>query len=393
MLSSPGPSPSVSFPPAAPASPGAPTAGLVSWQAVHARLVSQPVAATQAPDFANLTVYLYCVGRAGLAAPGTARLVPERFEQLMAQLEHQLRLGAWPLAQLDQACAAAWLNARLTSEGLAESPPALLRLDEALHAEALRLQGQPDGVGRQAYFRVLRYFSLRLPAPAARACLQALLALPLPPPTTEPLPLGLADGQAAELLLLLNLHKAGIQPGIMLAHVRAGITRLLELRRPVDFQETQYSVFPYEVRPASGQASFSAELSWRRGDIGQSLLLHEAHERLQDDELFKIAELVGLNTLLRTTAHTTELATSQLALGSAGVAYLYARLHQVGGHAAYQAGHTFWLTQTWEFLRQELASGFYQQRTGDLAHGLVGVGLVLLASLTDAELGWDTLVL
>jgi hypothetical protein len=75
------------------------------------------------------------------------------------------------------------------------------------------------------------------------------------------------------------------------------------------------------------------------------------------------------------------------------VTYLYAKLHQVGGHAAYSAGHLFWLGQTQKFLRQELASNFYCHKEGGLAHGLVGVGLVLLTSLAELEVGWDTLVL
>jgi hypothetical protein len=348
------------------------------------------VAASQAPDFANLAVYQYCVRQAGLAS--APHRVPEQFDQLMTQLGQQLGQRYWPLAQLDQACAAAWLSARLTAEGLA--PPAVLpRLDAALHAEALRLQRQPDGAGRPGFFRVLRYFSLRLPEAGARQCLHTLLALPLPTPTAGPLPLGLADGQAAELLLLLKLHQAAVQPELVLAHLRAGIARLLELRRPVDFLEAHYSVLPYEAPGAAGEAAFSAELSWQRGDLGPALLLHKAYEHLLDDELLKIAQLLGLNTLLRTTASTTELATSQLGRGSAGVAHLYARLHQAGGHAAYRAGHAFWLGRTCEFLRHELATDFYREQPGSLTEGLVGVGLVLLASLSDTELGWDTLVL
>ena len=391
MLSSPGPSPSSYSPPAVPAALVAP--GLASWRKVHAQLASQASQAGPAPSFANLTVYLYCVGQAGLAAPGTGGLVQQRLERLLAQLGQQPGRATWPLAQLDQACGAAWLSARLAADGRAAYAATLPGLDEALHAEALRLQQQPNGAGRQAFFRVLRYFSLRLSAPAARQCLHTLLALPLPALPAGPASLGLDDGQAAELLLLLKLHKAGIQPAIVLAHLRAGITRLLALRRPVDFPEAHYAVFPYEVQATLDEATFSAELSWRRGDLGPALLLHEAHERLQDEELSAIAELVGLNTLLRTTAATTELATSQLARGSAGAAYLYAKLHQVSGHAAYRAGHDFWLAKTCEFLSPELASDFYQQQPDTLAEGLVGVGLVLLASLSEVELGWDALVL
>jgi hypothetical protein len=381
--------------PAAPAVPAAASqaAGPASWRAVHASLAGLAVEATQAPDFANLAVYHYCVAQAGLASPGHASRAAGQWGQLVEQLEWQLGLAAWPLAQLDQACGAAWLGSRLAAEARHAGGATLPRLDEALLAEALRLHQQPDGAGRAGFFRVLRYFGLRLPAPGARQGLHTLLALPLPAPAPGPVPLGLADGQAAELLLLLKLHQAAIRPDLVLAHLRAGITRLLELRRPVDFLEARYSVFPYEAPVAPGEAAFSAELSWQRGDLGPALLLHEAYEHLLDDELLKMAQLLGLNTLLRTTARTTELATSQLGRGSAGVAHLYARLHLAGGHAAYRAGHAFWLGRTCDFLRHELATGFYQQQPGSLTEGLVGVGLVLLTSLTDTELGWDTLVL
>ena len=180
-----------------------------------------------------------------------------------------------------------------------------------------------------------------------------------------PRPLCLADEQAAELLLL-KLHQAAVQPELVLAHLRAGITRLLELRRPVDFLEACYSVLPYEAPGAAGEAAFSAELSWQRGDLGPALLLHKAYEHLLDDELLKIAQLLGLNTLLRTTASTTELTTSQLGRGSAGVAHLYARLHQAGGDADCRAGHAFWLGRTCKFLRHELATDFYRAQPGSL---------------------------
>jgi hypothetical protein len=368
--------------------PAAQAEAWASWRAVHARLADQLAAGSAAPGFANLTVYQYCVHLALQAEPGANVLVETRFQQLTTQLEQQRWLGTWPLTQLDQACGAAWLSARLAQPAIA-----LLWLDEALHAEAVRLQRQPDMGSRQCFFRVLRYFSLRLPASGIRERLQALLALPLHLPAEEPLPLGLVDGLAAELLLLLKLHKAGIQPTVILARLREGITQLLTLRRPVDFLETHYSIFPHHVAPGVEEAVFGAQLSWQQGDIGQSLLLYKAHEQVLDEEIFKIAELVGLNTLLRTTTHSTEITTSQLAQGAAGVAYLYAKLFEVGSHAAYRTGHVFWLGQTHKFLRQELASDFYRHKEGDLAHGLVGVSLVLLTSLTELELGWDTLVL
>jgi hypothetical protein len=385
--------PPASLPPL-PAAALAEPAAWHSWQAVHTVLASQPAAAYPPPGFANLTAYHYCVHQAfGRGEPAPA-LLTQDFQQLVGQLEHQAGLGAWPAAQLDQACVAAWLSTQLAPQGGAPALAVPAQLDEALYAEAVRLHHEPDASSRHCFFRVLRYFSLRLPtATVALPQLQALLALQPEPPAAEQLALGLVEGLAAELLLLLKLHKAGFRQAPIVTRIRAGITRLLMVRHPVDFQEGQYSVFPYQVLPTSQEAAFSAELSWQRGDLGQSLLLYKAHELMQDEELIKIAELVGLNTLLRTTVQATGISTSELAQGAAGVAHLYRKLYQASHQVAYREGYSFWLGQTHSLLHKELATGFYRQREGDLLHGLAGVGLVLLSSLAEAELGWDALVL
>jgi hypothetical protein len=367
---------------------------LASWQAVHDLLIRQFQATADTPGLVNLTVYAYCTYRALQPKVEIIELVQKRFWRFVDQLECQLKVGGWSIAQVDQACGVAWLSERLSTDGLVTVPATLARLDQVLYAEAIRMCQQPDAASRQCFFQVLRYFHLRLPASSnALKYLQDLLSLQLALPLSDPRSLGLVNGLAAELLLLLSLYKSGMQHVALLARIKEGIAYLLKLRRPVDFLEIQYSVFPYRILFGSKETEFSAELSLQRGDIGQSLLLYNVHECLQDQEILKIAELVGLNTLLRTTTHTTEINTSQLARGSAGLTYLYSKLHQISGHAAYSSGYDFWLEQTYIFLRRELVSGFYQQQESDLAHGLVGIGLTLLSSLTELELGWDKLIL
>ncbi len=380
-------------PPVAAPEPAVPAARR-SWEAVHALLTGPAAEACPPPAFANLTAYHYCVHQALERGKPLPPMLSRRFDQLAAQLAQQANQGTWPVAQLDQACVAAWLNTQLATSGHARRLTISTRLDEALCAEAHHLHQQPDAESQRRFWRVLRYFSLRLPAAAeALPVLQALLAQPPTSSPAEPLALGLVEGLAAELLLLLKLHKAGLRHASLVARIRTGISKLLAVRHPVDFLEGHYSVFPHQLLPASEEGTFSAELSWQRGDLGQSLLLYKAHELLQDDELIKIAELVGLNTLLRTTASATGVATAELARGAAGLAHLYRKLYQASRLAAYRDGYQHWLGQTHTLLRQDLAAGRYQGQEGDLLHGLVGIGLVTVASLTDTELGWDALVL
>lgn len=397
------PPPLLSPPPAGAAGrPVAPAQLLQSWQQLHCLLAGQDWAARPAAECFGLGVYQYCVYKTfGQAADATlAQHFFERQAAALGQLAESPE--GWPAPQLDQLSQAAWLHAQLATDGLLPPSALLATLDAALWRQAQQLRQQPSVASSHNFFRIVRYFSLRQPTPGVRAHLHALLAasLPLasiswphPGAAPEQLALGLTDGVAATLLLLSRL--SGSVPGLDLRpSVRQGVQRLLALRHPVDFAEQRYAVFPYQVHRATGAASFSAELSWRRGDLGPAVLLYEAQDLLQDAELAHMAELVGLNTLLRTTGPATQVASSLLGPGAAGVAHLYHKLfHASGQQPAYRQGYLFWLGQTQHWLHQELATGLHAQRQGNLLDGLAGVGLVLLSALSGSRLHWDAVVL
>lgn len=380
-----------------------PLAGAVlSWQQVHQLLVGLDWRTCALPEVLALATYYYCVYKAFGQAPAAA--LAQRLLQHGTALLTNWRqpASAWSAHQLDQACSAAWLGTRLSAEGLApaELLPLLADLDPVVQQQVLPLL--PTAIKPQNFAQVLRYFSLRWPVAVAKPFLSPLLALrpslqtgglalfeaPLRP--LLPSPLGLADGLAAELRTLINLHQVGQHVGNLPQQVRQGIRYLLGIRQEVDFLDHKYSVFPSQVESSSGKTSFEAALGWPHGDLGQALLLYESCHLLQDGELADIAELVGLNTLLRVTPAATEVTSAQFYRGAAGVAHLYYKLYQTSGQPAYRAGQQFWLGQTQHWLAQELASGFYQQRAGQLQQGLVGVGLVLLSAIAEVELDWDT---
>jgi hypothetical protein len=363
-----------------------------SWQEVHNLLCEKASTRCAAPELAELTAYYFCVSQALNIHDIVAPLLLQQWQQLAVQLTQQAQLNTWSADHLDQACIAAWLARRLIDTQLLEVADYLLRIDAALLAQADCLYKRADHANRGCFFRILRYFSLRLTSdPDSTALIRLLEMLPHFPAVAT---LGLADGLAAELLLLLRLHKTGIQHAALLPGLRSGLARLLNLRQQVDFSEGHYNAFPYYTPPDLNPVVLSGqELSWRHGDVGQSLLLYKFAEELPNSELLPIAELVGLNTLLRTSWQSTQLNTSQVGQGTAGLAYLYQRVYRLSGHAAYRKGAAFWLERTNALLQQELAAGFYREQKGDIMQGLVGVGLVLLSSLLNEDLEWDRLVL
>ncbi|TGE25954.1 hypothetical protein E5K00_12405 [Hymenobacter aquaticus] len=387
---------------------------IASWQAVHGAIAGSPGRGATVADLLGYSVYYYTVYRT--FGHGTDLALSRELLGQLLQLLAQTTRAVWTTTLLDQVTALAWLQAELARYPAATARPAgseLAQLDAALLAEAGALQAAATAESRPRFLRIMLYFYLRnrqqLPTghwPQMLTMLTALInapdsdfwfpfgeantASPKPERTTA---LGLADGLAGELLLLIQLYEADGQLAGIRQQVRQGILYILSTKREVDFSEQKYAIFPAHVGGRQQEAAFDNELSWSHGDMGQSWLLYKSFELLQDAELPRLAELVGLNTLLRTDVRSTAVTSSRFDSGAAGVAHLYRKLFLASGHEAYRKGYAYWLTQTRSWLTHELPNGFYGHREGDLRQGLVGVGLVLLSAISEEELGWDRFLL
>ena len=354
---------------------------------MHERLAARArTPGLPAAELLGLGVYHYCAHQAFGHAPDAAvaqRLLAQLATQLVAQPP-----GAWPEAYFDYACGAAWLHRHLAADAQADQPtgPQLASLDQQLAPLAQAEQQLP----RRRLVRLVRYFDLRGPAPVAGPALAHLLGPAGLAGAEAPARLGLAGGLAAELLLLMRLAQGPApHPGLP-RHVREGVQQLLALKQAVDFQGQHYNLFPDFVQAPAQEPVFGSTLSWSQGDIGQALVLYGASALFADDELRRIADLVGLNTLLRTSAAATGVASAGFGHGAAGVAHLYERLHRAsGGLPKYAQGYQFWLGETQRWLAQELGTGPVGPPPGDLPEGLAGVGLVLLAAATGTKPTWD----
>ncbi|MCB2409830.1 lanthionine synthetase LanC family protein [Hymenobacter lucidus] len=381
---------------------------IAGWRDIHVIITNKSGETSSVTDLLGYALYYYTVYKA-FGQEQDASRAKELLEQLLQQLAHY-SVGSWSSAQLDEVVTLAWLYAEFVEQGIAkkEHNALLVELDHRLLAQAgLLLQHEASSV--PDFLRIVRYFCLRHPGqPLATNLLTKALAQKTAgfwPSLVASSPdldgaesvtrLGLADGLAGELLLLIRLAETGAAPQLddIREQVHQGIVYILSAKREVDFSERKYAIFPDYIANDQDEATFSNELSWRHGDLGQALLLYTSHKLLQDPELLRLAELVGLNTLLRTDVRSTAVTNSRFSSGAAGVAHLYRTLYQLSGHDAYRKGYAFWLTQTRNWLTTELNTDFYRHHEGDLLHGLVGVGLVLLSAISEQELPWDRALL
>lgn len=355
-----------------------------SWQSAHQRLMACHAAGMSPASLADFAVYVHCVCQAFGRAEDTA-LAKILTQQLVTQPWPQAGCR-WTVFQIKQACALAWMHAR----GAVAVPAGL---DETLHHEAQYILAQGEPGYHVLLIHLIRYLGLRLPAPNAARYLQALLAQW---PTSHAHPradnfLLDLDALAAELLTLIWVHKIGLPDPVIPVRVRQGVRQLLASRRAVDFQEQHYSVFPYQLCLLKNDGKFSAELNWCRGDARQALLLYEAYTILQDKELVRIAELVGLNSTLRTSVAATEVRSVDFCHGAGGVAQLYSRLYIASGQQAYRIAYQFWLRRTQELLPAE-AAPLPPPSDAELLAGQVGVALVLLTATQRNATGWESLL-
>lgn len=355
-----------------------------NWKEIHAIIEGEANAASVGLPSAGMAVYYYLLHR----QRGTEADLLTARRLFGAQLA---ATAAQPQPAATRGLAAlAWLHAQLADDVADVAAEANIGvLDQRLWQRAKALIGTDN---QAELWRIIRYFAARLAAPtAAAAPLQEIMSLlyaeknektaakPAGSAVVVAIPLGPAASLTNEIRLLARIGAAGVARPLVQQQASRRVAALLAAKNEIDFSAGRYSVFPDFVAAADDEPVFSDHLSWMRSaDLGAALALYEAQALLHDAELGNIAELVGLNTLLRTEAAAAQLTGAEFCQGAFGVAYAYARLFLLSQKAAYRRCYEFWCEQAQHWLRRELAAGYYQQQPAHCLQGALGTGLMLL---------------
>lgn len=349
------------------------------WKTIQALLAEEAIRSSSADASVGLAIYYYLLHQqqTGLAEQAQARKL---FEAHLTAL-----LASADVPDAGRAIGLAWLHAQLMPAAEADQRMAIL--DTRLLARALELaaMGATDTDAPELW-RLVRYLTGRLAAPAVQRGLHQLLAalypteaaLARPLPAGSAIPLSTPDSLTWQILLLTDIGAAGIQLPLVQQRVRHLVATLLAAKHEIDFSEGRYSLFPDATAEGVGGLTFSNHLSWARSaDLAAAQALYQAHHLLHDAELGRIAELIGLNTLLRLDAAATQVRGAQFEQGAFGVAYAYARLFLLSQNPAYQRYYAYWHAQGLQWLQQELAAGHYRTLPADSLDGSLGIGLML----------------
>lgn len=368
-----------------------------TWQQVHARIAEKTEQAKGTSHGLGFAVY-YCLLAKTRNDEGHRQRAGRLFDQFLA--DHAPGNAGTNTENLADI---AWLHACLDEGGGTPARDAqLAALDAHLFDQAAGLLQRDHPDHHPGLLKIFHYFTHRGPGTGAGDRLHALLRRKYQPPGGNYLPswhkdnfsqpgpspmlrLGLCNGLATELLLLIKIYQSGLRDERIREDVRQGILYLLSFKREVDFSSHRYTVFPDQVDVRHRAALFSNQLRWDSGDMGAALLLYKADELLHDGELKKIAELTALNTLLIRDENAAA-GNPGFYRGAAGVAYLYHLLYRADPNEAFRKGHVFWLEQTCRALNA--AAGSSLDHELDRPDVLVKVGMVLALALPGPDAGW-----
>lgn len=203
----------------------------------------------------------------------------------------------------------------------------------------------------------------------------------------------LAHGMCGILLVLLNAFERSSHSELIAKTVRDGIRFIVKHKMDVDFLQNEYSFFPFVVDPDENEISAFNRMAWSYGDLNEVLLFYRAGSLFHDDSLIRLADLIGMQCMMRRDEPSTLITGSDFYHGTAGLAQFCRTLYRETQHDIYKDVYEYWIERTILLLDEELENGTYHGREHEYLEGLIGVAFVLLSYVSEKELGWSKALL
>jgi hypothetical protein len=260
----------------------------------------------------------------------------------------------------------------------------------------------------------------RLPRPSAARCLEAIVAHlarraehtpegttffspvgTLDPKYHEAFPqgayvLGMGQGIPGVIALLGSACHAGVAVREARPLLASTVAWLLARELPPG------SVYRFPHYHFPGTEPYLSRVAWCFGDLGiaSSLLLaaRGAGEPAWETEARRIALAAAARSL-----ETSRVPDAGLCHGAAGVAHIFNRLYQATGEPEFGRAAHFWLQHALSLREPGLGIAGFRMATGagwnawvdepGFLVGATGIGLALLAAVSDVEPAWDRVLL
>ena len=189
--------------------------------------------------------------------------------------------------------------------------------------------------------------------------------------------LGLAHGIAGLIAFLASTLEAGIEEGTAWRLLRGAVRWLWRQR----LAEGDRHTFPWAVAPGTPPLSWGHDPGWAYADSGIAAALCRAACTLGDEGLFEAACSVAEREAMNL---------AELPVRNPGIGFGPAGYAQIFAHFYHQTGRPVFRRAA-----QESIHALLDLRTSDLSflRGATGIGLVLLAAVSEVDPLWDRLLL
>lgn len=207
---------------------------------------------------------------------------------------------------------------------------------------------------------------------------------------------GLAHGMPAILLMLSRIiREHHLEDDRKARELLAGCARFI-LSEKLD--AGCESMFPHYFSDNVPRAE--SRLAWCYGDLGICIALWTAGEVLNDPFFKEEAITICLKTTKRKAPIDTGVMDTGICHGSAGVALLYLRLHQLTGVEDFRLASDFWIEDTMQRANFDDGQAGFKMWTKDgyinevnVLNGIAGIGLVLLTHTMETPGQWEDILL
>lgn len=210
--------------------------------------------------------------------------------------------------------------------------------------------------------------------------------------------LGMTNGLSGMACYLSRLYEQGIAPQQTRALINGLTTCILSHEQD---PEKHLSYFPAWVVGDSSPSE--SRLAWCYGDLGMAMGLWQIAAITADKELEQKALQIGSVTTRRRDLKRNAVQDAGMCHGTAGNGHLYNRLYHYTGKPEFKEAALYWFEETLKMATFEDGYGRFKSWKGrkmggwhnlaDIVDGVSGIGLALLAALSDIEPKWDRMFL
>jgi lantibiotic modifying enzyme len=216
-------------------------------------------------------------------------------------------------------------------------------------------------------------------------------------PTELSYNLGLSHGNPSIAIILARMLQSNIRTNETRSLLEKNISWILDKEQAMD----SLSIFPSTWADKNNSDSFHSRLAWCYGDLGIAIVIYQAGLITNNTEWKDESIKIALHASERRDPAETVIRDTALCHGSIGVAHIFNRLYQYTDIEDFKNAAEYWYLQALDLFDtpqgmktyRNIKDGFVLELETGLLEGIAGIGLGLIASISDIEPKWDRVLL